>query len=103
MQLQVRIKKLHACGRIHKDIKASNIFVGMKLDGPFDPEIKIGDYESSDDLVGTGFWRAPEVLQALRDGSSVAYSPAVDVYGFGMVCYEILAGQIPCQGHSLSE
>ncbi|CAM6030467.1 unnamed protein product [Sphagnum balticum] len=97
------IKELHACGRIHKDIKASNIFVGMKLDGPFDPEIKIGDYESSDDVVGTGFWRAPEVLQALRDGSSVAYSPAVDVYGFGMVCYEILAGQIPFQGHSLSD
>jgi serine/threonine protein kinase len=38
------IKELHACGWIHKEIKASNIFVGMKLDGPFNPKIKIGDY-----------------------------------------------------------
>jgi len=53
--------------------------------------------------MGTGFWTAPEVLQALQDGSSIAYSPAVDVYDFGMVCYEILAGQIPFQGHSLSD
>jgi len=27
----------------------------------------------------------------------------VDVYGFGMVCYELLTGLIPFQGHSLSD
>jgi len=137
------IRELHACGRIHKDIKASNILVSSvyrrkpriplrrfhdftsawrRLGGKpgygeelffnhgdmfFDEfDVKIGDYESSDDVVGTGFWRAPEVLQALRDGSSsdlrLVYSPAVDVYGFGMVCYEILTGRIPFEGHSLS-
>ncbi len=36
------IRELHSCGRIHKDIKASNILVGVK---GFDlAEIKIGDY-----------------------------------------------------------
>jgi serine/threonine protein kinase len=103
------IRELHSSGRIHKDIKASNILVGMKVDnGPlgFVEEVKIGDYESSDDVVGTGFWRAPEVLQAVRDRSSdlrLVYSPAVDVYGFGMVCYEILTGQIPFEGHPKSD
>jgi serine/threonine protein kinase len=59
-------------------------------------DVKIGDYESSDDVVGTESWRPPEVLRALRDGSplELVYSPAVDVYGFGMVCYEILTGRI---------
>jgi serine/threonine protein kinase len=66
-------------------------------------DIKVGDYESSDGVVGTGFWRAPEVLKALRDGTEVEYSAAVDVYGFGMVCYELLSSQIPFQGHPLSD
>ncbi|CAK9276561.1 unnamed protein product [Sphagnum jensenii] len=98
------IRELHSCGRIHKDIKASNILVGVKRFGLV--EIKIGDYESSDDVAGTGFWRAPEVLQAVRDRSSdlrLVVSPAVDVYGFGMVCYEILTGHIPFEGHRKSE
>jgi serine/threonine protein kinase len=70
-------------------------------------DVKIGDYESSDDVVGTEFWRPPEVLRALRDGSPadlrLVYSPAVDVYGFGMVCYEILTGRIPFEGHLKSD
>ncbi|KAH9554862.1 hypothetical protein CY35_08G085200 [Sphagnum magellanicum] len=66
-------------------------------------DIKVGEYESSDGVVGTGFWRAPEVLKALRDGTEVEYSAAVDVYGFGMVCYELLSSQIPFQGHPLSD
>jgi serine/threonine protein kinase len=66
-------------------------------------DIKVGDYESSDGVVGTGFWRAPEVLKALRDGTEVEYSAAMDVYGFGMVCYELLSSQIPFQGHPLSD
>ncbi|CAK9234330.1 unnamed protein product [Sphagnum troendelagicum] len=66
-------------------------------------DIKVGDYESSDGVAGTGFWRAPEVLKALRDGTEVEYSAAVDVYGFGMVCYELLSCQIPFQGHPLSD
>jgi serine/threonine protein kinase len=66
-------------------------------------DIRVGDYESSDRVEGTGFWRAPEVLKALRDNTEVEYSAAVDVYGFGMVCYELLSSQIPFQGHLLTD
>jgi serine/threonine protein kinase len=66
-------------------------------------DVRIGDYESSDVVMGTGFFRAPEVLRALRDGTKVEYSAAVDVYGFGMVCYELLTGNLPFHGHSLSD
>ncbi len=65
--------------------------------------VKVGDYESSDGVVGTGFFRAPEVLRALRDETKVEWSAAVDVYGFGMVCYELLTGKYPFQGHPMSD
>jgi serine/threonine protein kinase len=66
-------------------------------------DVRIGDYESSDVVLGTGFFRAPEVLRALRDGTKVEYSAAVDVYGFGMVCYELLTGNLPFEGHRSSD
>jgi serine/threonine protein kinase len=66
-------------------------------------DVKIGDYESSDGVAGTGFFRAPEVLRALRDGTKVECSAAVDVYGFGMLWYELFTGELPFQGHPLSD
>jgi serine/threonine protein kinase len=122
-QIASGIEKLHDCGLTHKDLKASNIFVSpldftrrandeiihsreveLKKDLAYDGfTADVGDYESSEGIVGTGFWRAPEVLRALRDKTTPTYSTAVDVYGFGMVCYELLTGQIPFEGHRLSD
>jgi len=89
-------------------VKASNILQHCELENYLYLDsrlidVKIGDYESSDDVVGTGFFRAPEVLRALQDGTKVEYSAAVDVYGFGMVCYELLTEKLPFQGHAMSD
>jgi hypothetical protein len=59
--------------------------------------VYVGDYESSDGVVGTGFWRPPEVLKAVKEDTTPTYTTAADVYGFGMVCYELLTGHIPFQ------
>jgi serine/threonine protein kinase len=50
--------------------------------------------------VGTGFWRPPEVLKAVKEDIRPTFTTAADVYGFGMVCYELLTGHIPfqCEG-----
>jgi serine/threonine protein kinase len=119
-QIAAGMEDLCVIGIIHRDLKASNIFVSpleflkegqtrihhsrkveLKEDLAYDWfMVRVGDYESSDGVVGTGFWRPPEVLKALKEDSTPTYTTAVDVYGFGMVCYELLTGHIPfqCEG-----
>ncbi|CAM6053854.1 unnamed protein product [Sphagnum tenellum] len=119
-QIALGMEDLCELGLIHRDLKASNIFVtpiDYKNKGAFlthdsrKVELKedlaydrfwvfVGDYESSDAVVGTGFWRPPEVLKAVKEDIRPTYTTAVDVYGFGMVCYELLTGHIPfqCEG-----
>ncbi|KAH9576744.1 hypothetical protein CY35_01G179500 [Sphagnum magellanicum] len=119
-QIAVGMEDLCAIGIVHRDLKASNIFVSSLetdkngynvYENSRKVELKedlayagfmvyVGDYESSDGVVGTGFWRPPEVLKALKERITATYTTAVDVYGFGMVCYELLTGHIPfqCEG-----
>ena len=95
---------------VHKDLKASNILIGSFAgfnpgttfeDIQFDVMRRhvplIADYECANGVMGTGFWRAPELLLAIRDRT---YSPSVvttksDVYSYGMLCYEIATGFLP--------
>jgi serine/threonine protein kinase len=107
-------------GIVHRDLKASNIFVSpgeyekddiiryhksrkveVNEDVAYDEFwVFVGDYESLDGVVGTGFWRPPEELKAVKEDIRLTYTRAVDVYGYGMVCYELLTGHIPfqCEG-----
>jgi len=83
-----------------------SIFATSRFHYTYDLEwidIKIWDYERLDSVVGTWCFKAPKMLRALRDGTNVKYSPAMDVYGFGILCYKLFIGKLPFQGHLLSE
>ncbi|KAG0625454.1 hypothetical protein M758_2G056700 [Ceratodon purpureus] len=90
---------LHEHNIVHRDLKASNVLVSKN------GAISVADFECSIGVVGTGFWRAPEILQAIKEKKvgerPEVFSREADVYAYGMTCYEILTGKIPFENHPL--
>jgi serine/threonine protein kinase len=94
---------LHSCDIVHRDLKASNVLMWEYKSGYPKWNCFVADYECSIGVIGTGFFRAPEILQACKDRRTHqnvdVFSKAADVYGFGMICYEILTGKLPFEDH----
>lgn len=93
------IAAVHKAGLIHRDIKAQNVMravggriVLMDFGG-------VGDLDDvstfSDRLQGTPLYLAPEVLEG---GSA---SIAADIYGLGVLLYNLLTERFPVEGSSL--
>ncbi|KAG0563846.1 hypothetical protein KC19_8G064000 [Ceratodon purpureus] len=95
---------------LHRDVKASNVLISTEQDlRKFDPEfgnafIYVADFECSMGVLGTTFWRTPEILLSLRDRNTTLelYTEKTDVYSYAMTCYEIVTGRIPFEGRSPS-
>uniref|UniRef100_A0A251VL92 Protein kinase domain-containing protein n=1 Tax=Helianthus annuus TaxID=4232 RepID=A0A251VL92_HELAN len=83
---------VHSQGVIHRDLKPENILVTQ------DFQLKIADFgvsceEGYCDVVsddpGTYRWMAPEMIK------KKPHDRKVDVYGFGLILWEMVAGAIP--------
>ncbi|KAG0603307.1 hypothetical protein M758_10G083200 [Ceratodon purpureus] len=104
-QIALGVEWLHNCGIIHRDLKASNVLVYKSKSGWPKWQCFVADYECSIGVVGTGFFRAPEILQACKEKTisqkPEVFSRAADVYAYGMTCYEVLTGKLPFENHPL--
>lgn len=86
------LEYIHSQGIIHRDLKPENILINE------DFHLKVADFgiaceEVYCDLLaddpGTYRWMAPEMIKRK------SYGRKVDVYGFGLILWELVAGTIP--------
>src|SRR6266516_4953670 len=111
----------HAMGVVHRDLKPENIMIGNASTGG-EPTVKLLDLgiakmreiagadtggttalTMAGQVVGTPYYMSPEQWGELpRDGSSEIDGRA-DIYSLGIVCYEIVSGNRPFSGVTLSE
>lgn len=95
-QLVTGIAALHAAGKLHRDIKPTNILVdgegrAVLVDFGLCTELRLMD-RARHHLVGTLLYMAPE------QAWGKPLTPAADWYAFGAVLYEALAGRLPFAG-----
>ena len=103
VQLVEGISALHEAGRLHRDIKSSNIMVDgggrvVVLDFGLVAELSgvaINSLTAQGGLLGTPAYMAPE------QASEEPLTSAADWYSVGVVLYEALTGRLPFEGSTV--
>ena len=108
-QVLIALEAVHAAGIVHGDLKPANVF--LSADGTDESFVRLIDFgiaysidpasslrrgRNGTDLrtiCGTPEYMAPELAECLPDVDARA-----DVYGAGVMLYELLAGALPFEG-----
>ncbi len=98
----------HKQGMVHRDIKPSNMMLQQTGN---DTRIVLTDFglvkamegsmalTMTNQMLGSPEYMSPEQADITRADE---IGPATDLYAFGIVAYQMLAGRVPFPGHTLS-
>ena len=111
----------HAMGVVHRDLKPENIMIGKASTGG-EPVVKLLDLgiaklrevagaektgntnlTIAGQMLGTPYYMSPEQWGELPDDGNSEIDGRADIYSLGVVFYELITGQRPFSGVTLSE
>lgn len=97
-QLALGLHALHVAGKIHRDVKPSNIRVAtdgraVLLDFGLVADLDRKDIAADGAIAGTLAYMAPE-----QCAGDVALTPAADWYALGVVLFQALTARLPFEG-----
>jgi serine/threonine-protein kinase len=105
------IGEAHAAGIVHRDLKPANLFCARRPDGTV--TIKVLDFGISKltggagaalnhtkttAIMGSPFYMSPEQMESTR-GVDIR----TDIWGLGVILYELVTGKTPFEGNALPE
>ena len=92
---------VHASNIIHLDLKPENVLIADEgglvpwvTDFGLAASAHVASLSNSAAGRGTLKYKAPELFKGRRQGGALL-SPAADVYSFGILAWEVLAGAVP--------
>jgi serine/threonine-protein kinase len=111
----------HAMGVVHRDLKPENIMIGKPSTGG-EPVVKLLDLgiaklrevagaektgntnlTIAGQMLGTPYYMSPEQWGELPEDGNSEIDGRADIYSLGVVFYELITGQRPFNGITLSE
>lgn len=104
VQVARALARAHDLDVLHRDLKPENIFLCHRDEPP--PLVKLLDFgiarslhderlTNAGDVFGTPQYMAPERITSIDAGASA------DLYAFGIILFELLAGQLPFQASDI--